>query len=158
MFFQIVIYRGVRISPPRRRVPLQRCKGTKNHRGRHDETSASPPCFICCPAPGPQKRTARLRKMYLASGATVTGLCQRRLGCRPALCNRFVYLCNKAPAAQWLSFPLSSPAQLVGRTNRQFRRHSGSKRVRRVSLPGAGSVALRFLSCCKGSSKKPWVS
>ena len=36
------------------RVPLQRCKGTKNRRGGHDETSAVPPCFICCPAPVPR--------------------------------------------------------------------------------------------------------
>ena len=70
----------------------------------------------------------------------------------PAQFNWFVLLSDKAPAAQQLSFPLSSPAQVDGRTTRQVSRHSGSKWVWNVSLPGAGSVAVRFLSCCKGNS------
>ena len=45
------------VSPPRRRVPLQRCKGTKNRRGGHDETSACPPCLICCPPRTPLRET-----------------------------------------------------------------------------------------------------
>jgi len=61
------------------------------------------------PAPRTPEKTARLRKKFLASGAILTGLCQRRLGCRPAQFNRSILLPNKAPAALRLSFPLRSP-------------------------------------------------
>ena len=37
----------------------------------------------CAVRPGPRKETGRLRRMFLASGAPITGLCQRRFGCRP---------------------------------------------------------------------------
>jgi len=38
----------------------------------------------CAVRPGPPKETGRLRRIFLASGAVVTGLCQRRFGCRPS--------------------------------------------------------------------------
>ena len=116
--------------------------------------------------PEPQKGTGRLRGIFLAFGAVVTGLCQRRLGCRPSVI-QLVRLSNEEGACCAASFVFTpvtdrrpkaapthrfvrrSPARLGGRGNWQFCTHSGSKRVRNVSLPGAGSVAIRFLFCAQ---------
>ena len=59
-------------------------------------------------APRTPKRTARLHKTCLVSGAPVTGRTLLRLGCRPAQSNQSILLSKKAPAAQELLFPLSN--------------------------------------------------
>ena len=144
-----MICRLERFRPAGRATLPTAAKFPKRRRGLSRMRLGTSCLHLIHSAPRTPRRTARLRKMCLVSGAPVTGLCQRRFGCRPAQFNRFILLSNKAPTAQQLSVPRSSPAQLVGRTTRQVCRHSGSKRVRSVSLPGAGSVAVRFLGCGK---------
>jgi len=65
-------------------------KYPKRHRGLVGCDLAQAPHHIH-PAPRTPEKTVRQRRIFLASGAMVTGLCKRRSGCRPARFNRFIF-------------------------------------------------------------------
>ncbi len=59
-------------------------KYPKRRRGLSEMRLVTSCLHLIHSAPRTPERTAALRKAFLASGAMVTGLCKRRLGCRPA--------------------------------------------------------------------------